>query len=117
MVATLVHNTPCGIDIQKEVEKITRIAPKFCNGQELDFLPSSGRLSYYHIIWGAKESIYKAYGRKKLDFKKNIIIEPFEFDGQSTTFDARLITDQKTIMFQVTCFTYINYYLVYALQQ
>ncbi len=69
-----------GVDIQKLVEKIDRIAHKFMREEELENLDSKNRLEHLHVYWGAKEALYKAYGRKQLDFRKHIFIEPFAFD-------------------------------------
>jgi len=32
-----------------------------------------------HVIWGAKETMYKIYGKKGVDFKENMSIEPFQY--------------------------------------
>jgi phosphopantetheinyl transferase len=65
-----------GIDIQKMVPKIERIAHKFMRPAEMDSLVPKTRLQQLHIYWGAKEALYKAYGRKELDFRKHIKIAP-----------------------------------------
>ncbi len=69
-----------GIDIQKLVAKIERIAHKFMRPCELDSLHPATRLEHLHVYWGAKEALYKAYGRRELDFIKHIRIEPFAYD-------------------------------------
>ncbi|MBT8219239.1 MAG: 4'-phosphopantetheinyl transferase superfamily protein [Bacteroidia bacterium] len=76
-----------GIDIQIETERILKLAGKFISEDEFDFIEgSTDHISYYHIIWGAKESLYKAYGRRKVDFKKNLHVRPFVYNplGGST---------------------------------
>lgn len=69
-----------GIDIQKLVGKIERIAHKFMRDDEMASLQAATRLEHLHVYWGAKEALYKAYGRRELDFKKHILIEPFVYD-------------------------------------
>ena len=32
-----------------------------------------------HVIWGAKECIYKIYGKKGVDFKENMKINKFNY--------------------------------------
>lgn len=74
----------CGIDIQRLVPKITRLAPKFMNEEEAAVVLSDPRdhLIYLHLLWGAKEALYKAYGRRKLDFKTNLHIEAPDFSAR-----------------------------------
>lgn len=70
-----------GIDIQKLVTKITRIVPRFLSEKEQASLEESTLVPHAHVYWGAKEALYKAYGRKELDFCQHIIIEPFTWQG------------------------------------
>ena len=74
--AVIASKSSVGIDIQKVVSKIGRIAIKFCNDQEIEHIPEGDNqaLLYYHIIWGAKECIYKSYGKRKVDFKGHMTI-------------------------------------------
>lgn len=69
--------TPCGLDIELMDERVVRIAPRFCNKEELDFIQEGEKLEALHLIWGAKECMYKAYGRKEIDFRKHMRLEPF----------------------------------------
>jgi len=69
-----------GVDIQRLVGKIDRIAPKFMREVEMDSLDVKYRLEHLHVYWGIKEALYKAYGRKKLHFRKHIFVAPFSFD-------------------------------------
>lgn len=77
----------CGIDIQFIVPKITRLAHKFLRPEEADSITPAHKLDQLHFYWGAKEALYKAYGRKKLEFIDHIHIQPFEYNtskGQTT---------------------------------
>jgi len=69
-----------GVDIQKLVGKIERIAHKYMRAEEMESLEATTRLEHLHVYWGAKEALYKSYGRRELDFKKHILIEPFKYD-------------------------------------
>ena len=71
LVAVAMSRHLVGIDIQHEVEKITRIKHKFVNEDET---PQEGQseIDHLHKVWGAKESAFKAYGRKQVDFLKNM---------------------------------------------
>ncbi len=63
-----------GIDIQYRVPKIVGIAHKFVNQQEKEMSPYSSEIDFYHTIWGAKECLFKAYGRKEVNFKEHFHI-------------------------------------------
>ncbi len=79
MAAAIAAPAPVGVDIQFLVEKIARIAHKFMRPEEMESLEAASALEHLHVYWGAKEALYKAYGRKKLDFKEHIFIRPFSF--------------------------------------
>ncbi len=68
-----------GIDIEKIDSKIERIKNKFLREDELQSITSKNATEHKYIYWCAKEAMYKWYGRKQLDFKEHLFIEPFEF--------------------------------------
>lgn len=54
-----------GIDIEKQREKILKIAHKFTPFEEYKTIANVDALiSKLTIVWGAKESLYKIYGKK-----------------------------------------------------
>lgn len=83
-VAALLSSTICGCDIQAIVPKMPRIAPKFMREDELEWAESRQdadyRLDMMHLIWTAKEAMYKAYGLKAVDFKAHLYITPFDWE-------------------------------------
>jgi phosphopantetheinyl transferase len=75
-----------GCDIQVLTEKMPRISHKFLNEPEQVFVesrPLSEYIDLLHLFWTAKESLYKAYGLKELDFRKNMLVENIQWDGQN----------------------------------
>ncbi len=72
--AILTSNRPCGLDIQIEKPAIQKIEHKFCNDDDYKAFESHAKEDALHYIWCAKESIYKAFGKKEVDFKKHISI-------------------------------------------
>lgn len=106
-----------GIDIQLIVPKITRIAKRFVSDDEEEFLinvHSSMKIPYLHIIWGAKESLYKAYGKRGLDLKKNMHLEFFEWNGNKVNFKGNVLKDSYSARFSIFAEQLENYILVYA---
>ena len=86
VVGALLADQNCGCDLQVLVEKMPRLAPKFLSKAEMDFVcdhSSSVQFELFHIFWTAKESLYKAYGLKELDFRAHLRVEPFKWDGTS----------------------------------
>ena len=75
----------CGIDIEKVSDKIARIKHKFLNPLDLENVITPEHLTLY---WGAKEALYKYYGKKEVLFIENLFIE--EFSENNTSFKGRI---------------------------
>ncbi len=82
--AICISNDEIGIDIEKNREKIKRIAHKFTD-TERDFIENKDIVKQLTVIWGAKESLYKIYLYGGLSFKKNIPIDAFTLKDTQTT--------------------------------
>jgi phosphopantetheinyl transferase len=84
--AIIVSDKPVGIDIEKQRDKILRIARKFTPLEEyLTLSTSEARVRKLTIVWGAKESIYKLYAQAGLSFRKHIDVQDFDFEDRKTT--------------------------------
>lgn len=82
LVAIQLSKTLAGVDIQEISGKIERIAAKFMSPKEfnsLNLTPENEQIEQLHVYWGAKEALYKLYGKRGLHFKENLLIEPFEY--------------------------------------
>lgn len=84
LVIVLNEKEETGVDIELQKEKIKSIAPKFCSTDELTF--ASTDVLKLTVIWAAKESVYKLYGKRSIDFKSQLTVDPFGNDrsGQVT---------------------------------
>jgi len=102
-----------GIDIQLQLDKITRIAHKFINEKEWTYITDQERIEYMHVIWGAKESMYKAYGRKRVEFIEDMELDKFIFAEKGFTFAGRLIKD-KTYNYDLKAEKFDDYHFVIA---
>lgn len=107
----------CGIDIQKWVTKIDRIASRFIGESEWAYIPVSDCLSYYHALWGAKEAIYKSYGKKSVDFRSDMEVAPFVFDTSGFFFEGILKKDNSVKNYSLFCRQIDQLILVYAIQK
>ena len=91
LAAAIIADEVVGIDIQKVVEKIERIAERFLNAEELNFIsPSLYRLEQLHVCWCAKEALYKAYGKRELDFCCHLLLDPFVYQPEGGRFKGRV---------------------------
>jgi len=106
-----------GIDIQKLVGKIERIAHKFMRENEMESLEEGTRLEHLHVYWGAKEALYKAYGRRELDFKKHIHIEPFEYDLDSGFCSGQVLKGDFKARYQIWYERREDFILVWAIEE
>jgi 4'-phosphopantetheinyl transferase len=106
-------DTPVGIDIEMQRDKILKIAHKFTPFQEYKTIANhSALVSKLTIVWGAKESLYKIYGKKKLLFLENIYIEDFRFADEKTTGDINY--DGIRTSYQVHFLEFEGFTCVYA---
>lgn len=105
-----------GIDIQKLVSKIESIKHKFLRPVELESISKSDYLEHLHVYWGAKEALYKAYGRRQLDFKKHIFIEPFDFNLRNGRCHGSVQKGDFSADFELRYEQIGHYILVYAIE-
>jgi len=72
-----------GIDIEKQRDKIVRIAHKFTPIQEYKTVANHEALvRKLTIVWGAKESLYKIYEQEGLSFLQDINVKNFTFEDE-----------------------------------
>ncbi len=86
LVGALLADVPGGCDLQVLTEKMPRLAPRFLHQEEVAFLQTftaEVQFDLQHVFWTAKESLYKAYGLKALDFRQHLRIEPFDWSAGS----------------------------------
>jgi 4'-phosphopantetheinyl transferase len=88
----IVSDVPVGIDIEKQRDKILKIAHKFTPFQEYKTIANHDALiSKLTIVWGAKESLYKIYGKKKLRFLEHIYIEDIRFENETQSYHVHFL--------------------------
>lgn len=113
--AAIISEHSCGIDIQHIVAKIERIAYKFMREQELDSLEEETRLAQLHVYWGAKECLYKSYGRRQLDFKAHIHVKPFKYIEEDGI-KGRVLKNNFKAFYKLRYERREDYMLVYAIE-
>lgn len=78
MIACIIDKSgrPAGVDIELIRDSIGKLAPKFVS--ENDSTPFKEGPMHEHLIWGAKEVLYKIHSRKSLDFKSHLNVIFYE---------------------------------------
>lgn len=77
--AAMVSPYACGIDLQLRVEKITTLRSKFEREDERAFIKQQpDEVGALHVLWGAKESLFKLWGRRVIDWHQDLVVFEFE---------------------------------------
>lgn len=98
------HDFASGIDIQSFNPRLKRIAHRFLNHREDNVYQKMGQsLDFLHVIWGAKEALYKVHGNPLIFFKEHISITPFEVAKEGVItgkISYNEINEQYTIQYE-----------------
>jgi 4'-phosphopantetheinyl transferase len=68
-----------GIDLETVQPRIEKISKKFVTDDELSFIEDDKASAYKHVIWGAKEVLFKIYADGELNFLEHLHIDKFSF--------------------------------------
>lgn len=74
--AVALSRNEVGIDIEKVSPRVKRIQQKFMNEAELACLQHEDDLHWMHIVWSAKEALFKYHPEKDFDFKSHLFVQP-----------------------------------------
>lgn len=113
LATVVVSNQSIGVDIQEIAPKIKRIAHKFMRTEETESLTEANYVKHLHIYWGAKEALYKAYGKKKLDFRQHILVKPFYYLPKGNT-TGKVVKGDYNTNFNIYFEEIESHYLVFA---
>lgn len=110
-VAILLNkNNACGIDIEKINPKVERIKTKFLSSTDLKKITSLEELTIY---WGAKEALYKCYGKKEILFIEHLFIS--NFSTTSHNFNGAIEMPNFSLELNMYWEKIDDYILVYTL--
>lgn len=103
-----------GIDIEKQREKILRIAHKFTPIVEYRTIANSEALiRKLTVVWGGKEALYKIYAEPGLSFLHHIAIKDFGLSDTKTT--GEIVYQGQTSDYDISFLEFEGFTLVYAL--
>ncbi len=109
---------PVGIDIERLKDRIYRIKDKFLTVEEDQKIGMTNRLDKLYVAWGAKEALYKIYGRPEVDFQHDIFIGSFDYlCGRKGQCSARMNTPEGLEAYDVFYEKISDYMLVYAMKK
>lgn len=109
------QDTHIGIDIEKQRDKIVKIAHKFTPIQEYRTIANHEALvRKLTIVWGAKESLFKIYEEEGLSFLQHIDIQDFSFEDTKTT--GAITFKNNMSNYTIHFFEFEGFTGVYALQ-
>lgn len=110
-VAAAIHlHQPIGIDLEAVSSRLHIIEHKFLTDTERSFAQKD--LQKLTVLWSAKESLYKLWGKRGLHFQKQILVEPFEDTAYYTT--GKIVLDNEAIEAKIYFYKIANEYLTLA---
>ncbi len=115
--AAIAQPRPCGIDVQRIVPHIRKLARKFVSVEESLHLVAGQELVQLHLIWAAKEAMYKAYGLRELDFRHHLRVDLSAYHPAATEATATLRKEGVAMHFHLEFRTYPEYVLVAAVER
>ena len=104
-----------GIDIEKQRDKILRIAHKFTPVQEYRTIANNEALvRKLTIVWGGKESLYKIYATHGLSFLHHIDIKDFNLTETKTK--GEVLYQGKQSYYDISFVEFEGFTCVYAIK-
>lgn len=114
--AIIISDQEVGIDIEKQRNKILRIAHKFTPIEEYRTLANEDALiRKLTIVWCAKESLFKSFAVKGVSFLQNIDVADFNMDENTTT--ATVVYGDREKTYSITFFEFEGFTCAYALAE
>ena len=64
-----------GVDIERMTDRIFKIAPRFINEKEFEWLSAPLNIRELYLIWAAKEAVFKMKGGGGIDFRLHLTVQ------------------------------------------
>jgi 4'-phosphopantetheinyl transferase len=105
-----------GIDMEYMTDRISKVAYKFIS--EKEYISEDKEFQRYHLYihWCAKEALYKLCNKPNLNFRENLIINPFQINEKGVI-TGHLDIDEKKEDFDLHYFKYNNYIIVWCCKE
>ena len=116
-VSCVISKCQSGCDVERYQERILALAHRFMTDEEMAWSTESDRLYRSHLIWGIKESAFKTWRRKRIDWKKHIRIELPEWNMNKGNFSGTIGNDTGTLDFYGGYEYFPRFLFVWTLQR
>lgn len=117
-VGLIFHPTQlCGLDLEIPSPKILKIAPKFINPTEEEWLHNGPGIPYIYLVWGVKECIFKAIGGGGIDFKQHLLVTCPTGNQQSGEGIAHFKKTEPAVLFKFNYVYLDEVLMVYTIAQ
>lgn len=98
--AVIVSHKPVGIDVELITPRVELVKHKFLSAEEIQILQRfTGTSIEEHklltLFWSTKEAIFKWYGKGKVDFRENMIIDQLFFANDRGWIKAHFFKNVK----------------------
>lgn len=114
--AIVISTRPVGIDVEKQRDKVLRIARKFTPLKEYKTVANDAALvRKLTIVWSAKEAVYKMMGIPGLGFLDHIVVQDFSILPLDKTTQAEVNYQNSQTFFQLNISEFDGFTCVYAL--
>lgn len=112
-VAVILSKSPLlGIDIEYMSDRVKRIQSRFIS--DLEYIDPQNETLHLLLHWSAKETMYKALSREKIDLKNNFHIKKFIPQKQGT-FEASETFTEDNLNFRIHYIVTDDYVVTYTL--
>lgn len=73
--AVAIAEVPVGVDVELIHPRIERVKDKFMNPHDYRILENESDIAGMHLIWSAKEAMFKYHPMGELDFRSHLYLE------------------------------------------
>jgi 4'-phosphopantetheinyl transferase len=102
-----------GLDLEHVSNKISDLAGKFLTPPEENAIDGRCRKYHVYLYWCAKEALYKICDKQNINFREDIIIDPF-IPAPEGTITGKVNTDTIREDFTLKYFKYHDYAIVWC---
>lgn len=114
----LASNHKPGIDVEANRPSLSQVAPRVFHDSELNLIGAHAKAQFgRQLLWGAKESVYKSWGKRGLLFKTTMVVEhipqsagePFHLNfnfnehRRRYTLNSIALPDEELLVFTTHC--------------
>jgi 4'-phosphopantetheinyl transferase len=105
---------PVALDLEKIDQRVERVVRKFVRPDEEFNGDSNLSTMYYTIVWSAKETLYKYYSKRELDFLENLFVLPFTIHPEGFMIEGSITKNMYQLNLPIEVRFIDGYVLTYS---